>query len=189
MLILRGTDLENLGKLSMPLSSFAVLFQVEKRSDLDDVTFSVKENDPWPCITFFDCILELLEDDAVLNGYSEGLELYLEFGFKQIAQYEFENGWSGWRDTDFWREIQNHCPMKSSMEQNDERSRRSVYITQLICKILDKVKENGRNDKLMIKCIGICELTVNCEEFLRFWFRNEDFDFEFDWDMIQFVAH
>ena len=156
------------------LTSFAVIFQVEDCAHWKECRLLKENGLRMPYNAFFQSLLELLEND-------EGLQLCLEFGFRQSIRYNYDDPWS---ESVFWNEIVDRCPMTNDSELDDEHWRGSEDIIQLICEIMTKIKANARGDKLIVKCCGMW-LTQKCVQFLRFWLPVEDIASR--WDRIEFV--
>lgn len=171
------------------LSSFAVIFQVENQPGWRTAACRLlkeRSGQLIPYNLFFGSVLELLQiqEDEQL----ERLQLYLEFGFRQTIYYDKNE--QERIENEFWKEIEDHCPMdrNSKMNEKVEQSKDSDEFGKLICRVRDKVKKISRGDKLIVKCIGIRRLIVNCVEFLRFWFKNEDIAVDYWQNHIEFVA-
>lgn len=166
------------------LSSFAVIFQIEDRPQSDYCRILKDNGLRMPYNAFLQSVLRVLENDDVVDECAQALQLSLIFGFRQRVNYENH---SYWREQQFWKQIEDDCPVKSNTIVDEDYWRGSEDIIRLICDIVEKAKRNRRTDRLMIaKCFGM-RLTQSCKDFLRFWFENEA-DIALGWYGMKFVV-
>lgn len=164
------------------LLSFALMFQVEAFQTYYACTLSKENGRRMPYNAFFHSVLELLDIDDIRGLHSEGLELCLEFGFRQHVNYKYDGNY--WTEEKFWEKVEKHCPKTNDVELDEEHWRGSEDITQLICEIMNKIKENRRGDKLIVKCSGL-DMTGKRGEFLRFWIPGDNI--KMGWDEFELV--
>ena len=172
------------------LASFSVIFQVKDWRTSSHCRLLEEGNGHWePYSSFFRTLLELLAADDV----AECLELRCEFGFRQIVDFEskcFRN-WSGERE--FWNRIQNADSAVATNQRNcgvdNMYSNGPLDIAQLTCQIQDKVRKNGKGDKVIVKCTGMA-LEEDFWDFIKFWFKNENVSMTNSCEsrLIEFVA-
>ena len=173
------------------LTSFEVLFQVKTKSKSTSKLCRVleEENGHWePYSSFFRTLLGLLVAGDVAD---ECLQLRCEFGFRQSVDYESKYYHNVSDEREFWNKIQNDCSeVSTNQKQYEEESMYSngpLHIAQLICQIQEKVRENGRGDKVIVKCHGM-ELKEEFCEFIKFWFKNDNVSYSYGSRLIEFVA-
>ena len=155
------------------LVSFAVTLNINDRDSKRQYLF-VDDHGRWIWYSLFlKSVLEALNAHDVCDGY-------LKFGFQGKAYWYHKPEFDHERNRckyyfdetigQFWDTIRSELDGKTH-EMHEEEFNGPAEIVQLLCRILEKVKDNQRGDRLIVKCIGM-GLPKVFRKFMKFWFKD-----------------